>query len=241
MDEATSDTTTDAVTDAVAPATDTLVPEAHAAQTDAVTGTPTENALPSAPEVSDSTPFADAPVTETPTPQVSSGEGEPTSGTRAQDSLRSFLGPNEWTAPVKEAERVVEKVVEKEVIKEVVVEKLVDRIIEKPVDRVVEKIVYKDKDLSKDDLDKIIHVYLINLSKQGTVKKHKLMEAKLVAILDLISTKTIIMHKDVMDALDVSSTTATRLLHHLCEEGKLKLHTTNPSHPGGNSAHYTKP
>jgi predicted HTH transcriptional regulator len=126
-------------------------------------------------------------------------------------------------------EKVVERVVEKEVVKEV------------PVEKIVEKVVYRDPEPmvcpppTEEEREAIKRDFLIELSHEGTARKHALVAEKLEKILSLFETRERIMHKDVMDALDCSSTTATRLLTELRHEGKLLLHGQ-----GGNSATYTK-
>jgi hypothetical protein len=147
--------------------------------------------------------------------KVSSGEREPASGSRAQDSLRSFPGPNEWTAPVKE--------VIKEVTKEV------------PVDRIVHDAP------TKEEFEAMLHDYLRRLSAEGIAKKHELMLAKEEAILALAKQKGEIRHADVVDLLECSGTTATRLLHLLYRDGRLVLHgsETHPGYHSGHSARYT--
>lgn len=107
-----------------------------------------------------------------------------------------------------EESRVVEKVVEKEVIKEVIKEVPVEKIIEK------EKIVYRDMPAvacpppTPEEREAIKHDFLIELSHEGTAKKHELMLQKLATILTLFDHKQTVMREDVMDALDCSGTTA---------------------------------
>ena len=126
-------------------------------------------------------------------------------------------------------ERVVEKVVEKEVIKEV------------PVEKIVEKVVYRDPaplvcpPPTAEEREAIERDFLIELSHEGTARKHALMLEKKATILTLFETKDHIMHKDVMNALACSGTTATRLLTELRHEGKILLHGIR-----GNGATYTK-
>ena len=142
----------------------------------------------------------------------------------------------------KEEPRVVEKIVErevvKEVIKEVVKEVIVEKIVEKPVEKIVEKIVYRDRvpepaplvcpPPTEEEIETIHRDFLINLSHEGTAKKHELMLEKKEAILMLFDTREHIVREDVMDILECSSTTATRLLTVLRHEGKLILHGTSP-------------
>lgn len=142
--------------------------------------------------------------------------------------------PPEHVAPeVQIVERVVEKVVERVVEKEVVKEV--------PVEKIVEKVVYRDPEPmvcpppTQEEREAIKRDFLIELSHEGTARKHALVAEKLEKILSLFETRERIMHKDVMDALDCSSTTATRLLTELRHEGKLLLHGQ-----GGNSATYTR-
>jgi predicted HTH transcriptional regulator len=59
---------------------------------------------------------------------------------------------------------------------------------------------------------------------------------KMQKILTLFETKPTIMRTDVMELLDASGTTATRLLTILKKEGKITQQGTR-----GNSASYTKP
>lgn len=140
-------------------------------------------------------------------------------------------------------ERIIERVVEKEVIKEVPVERIVEKIIEveKPVERIIEKIVYREPEPlicpppTNEEIAAIHQDFLIDLSKQGTAKKHELMIEKLADILTLFDTKQRIMHKDVMALLGCSTTTATRLLTELRHENIIVLHGTK-----GNGATYTK-
>ena len=150
------------------------------------------------------------------------------------------------SAPVSPQEpevQIVERVVEKEVVKEVPVEKIVERevIKEVPVEKIVEKVVYRDPaplvcpPPTAEEREAIERDFLIELSHEGTARKHALMLEKKATILTLFETKDHLMHKDVMDALVCSGTTATRLLTELRHEGKLFLHGT-----GGNGATYTK-
>jgi hypothetical protein len=146
--------------------------------------------------------------------------------------------PVQATVEPRVVERVVEKIVEKEVIKEVVKEVIK----EIPVEKVVEKVVYRDADPrvcpppTPEEAEAIKRDFLTNLSHEGTVKKHELMLEKMQKILTLFETKPTIMHKDVMELLDTSGTTATRLLTILKKEGKITQQGTR-----GNGASYTKP
>ena len=142
--------------------------------------------------------------------------------------------PREVQEEPRVVERVVEKIVEKEVVKEVIKEV--------PVEKVVVKLVYRVADPSMcppptvKEVEAIKRDFLTNLSHEGTAKKHELMLEKKQKILALFDTKPTIMHKDVMELLDTSGTTATRLLTTLKHEGKIVQHGT-----GGNGASYTKP
>lgn len=135
----------------------------------------------------------------------------------------------------KVVERVVEKIVEKEVIKEVIKEIPVEKIIEK------EKIVYRDAPPlvcpppTREEREAIHRDFLVELSHEGTARKHALMLEKLDTIMTLFDTKERIMREDVMDALECSGTTATRLLTELRHEDKIVLHGER-----GNGATYTK-
>lgn len=140
-------------------------------------------------------------------------------------------------------ERIVEKIVEKEVIKEVLKEIPVEKIVEKEIVKEVpvEKIVYRDTPPvvcpppTDEEREAIKRDFLIELSHEGTAVRHELMLEKLDTIMALFNTKEYIMREDVMDVLDCSGTTATRLLTELRHEGKIVLHGT-----GGNGATYTK-
>jgi hypothetical protein len=90
--------------------------------------------------------------------------------------------------------------------------------------------------ITESEREQIKHEYLTELSKQGTAKKHELMLEKKERIMELFKTKPIIKHEDVMELLDVSGTTATRLLADLKHEGRIKF-----SGKGGNGAYYTLP
>lgn len=175
------------------------------------------------------------PASEFPTIQIdqtpSNSTPEPTQTSTSLFSNSRELANKEPEVKIVErvVEKVVEKIVEKEVIKEV------------PVEKIVEKIVYRDPvptvcpPPTQEERDTIKRDFLIELSHEGTAKKHDLMIEKLATILTLFDTSDHIMHKDVMDALDCSGTTATRLLTELRHEGKILLHGT-----GGNGATYTK-
>jgi hypothetical protein len=149
-------------------------------------------------------------------------------------------------------ERVVEKIVEKEVVREVIkevpveVEKIVEKIVEveKPVEKIVavDKIIYRDAEQkvcpppTDKEIEAIHKDFMIRLNKEGVAKKHELMIEKMNLILTLSNTKPEIVRQDVMDLLECSGTTATRLLTELKHEGKLLLHGTSP-----HSFTYTKP
>ncbi len=191
------------------------------------------------------TPIATEP--ELPTIQV-----EPTPVSSPSDSLfsnsRELENKNGAAGEEpKVFERVVEKIVEKEVIKEVIKEVPVEKIIEKevtkevPVEKVVEKIVYRDAPPlvcpppTREEREAIYRDFLVELSHEGTARKHALMLEKLDIIMTLFDTKERIMREDVMDVLECSGTTATRLLTELRHEGKVTLHGER-----GNGASYTK-
>lgn len=180
---------------------------------------------------------------ELPTIQV-----EPTPVSSPSDSLFSNSRELEnKNGAAGEEPKVVEKIVEKEVIKEVIKEVPVEKIVEKevikevPVEKVVEKIVYRDAPSavcpppSREEREAIHRDFLVELSHEGTARKHALMQGKLDTIMTLFDTKERIMREDVMDALGCSGTTATRLLTELRHEGKIVLHGER-----GNGATYTK-
>lgn len=88
---------------------------------------------------------------------------------------------------------------------------------------------------TQEEREAIKRDFLIELSHEGSAKKHELMLEKLSIIMTLFMHKQSIMREDVMNALDCSGTTATRLLTELRHEGKILLHGTH-----GNGASYTK-
>jgi predicted HTH transcriptional regulator len=148
--------------------------------------------------------------------------------------LRSFPGPNEWTAPVKE--KVVEKIVEKEVIKEV------------PVEKVVEKIVYQETPITESTFRAKLGDFLRKVGPKGRAMQHERALEKRRAALALFDIHERVTSSLLEESLHLKHSDADRILSDLVKEGKIVLHAPKVEHVtpgkrphhGGRGSYYTR-